>query len=93
MADVITIYNKESKEYKRLEAAGKLIEAETGCSVVVKNTYFDYEQDWKWTTLIAEPVDRMTYQILCPRDYKKIVAGDMDEFVEAVKTVIREGRW
>lgn len=93
MAEVITVYSKESKEYKRIEAAGKLIEAETGCPIVVKDIYFDMGLDWKWTTLVAEPVGKWTYQILCPRDYEKIVAGDMDEFIEAVKTVIREGRW
>ena len=91
--EVITIYNADSKEYKRLEAAGRLIEAETGCPVIVKDVYFDFGQDWMWTTLVAKPVGRMEFQILCPRDYKKIVAGDIDEYIEAVKTVIREGRW
>lgn len=95
MAEVIAVYDKDSKEYKRIEAAGKLIEAEVGCPIKVEDIYFDFGQNWKWTTLVAYPVSvgSMSYQCLCPRDYKKIVAGDIDEFMDAVKTVIKEGRW
>ena len=67
------LYGYTTPEYKRLEAAAKLIECFTEKTVAVENTYFDYGQNWRWTTLICKASEHsMDYQMLCPRDETNI---------------------
>lgn len=49
--------------------------------VRIENTYFDFGQDWKWTTIIVEDEEEesellRSYQALCPRDWELIVTCD-----------------
>lgn len=41
----------------------------------MKDVYFDFSQDWKYTTLIVSNGFNH-WQAFCPRDYKNIIASD-----------------
>ena len=46
--------------------------------VAIENTYFDFGQDWMWTTIIVkdEKNQRRSWQALSPRDWELIVTCD-----------------
>lgn len=91
MAETIKVYDKESVEYKKLEAAAVVITAFTGVKTVVKDVYFDLGQDWKWSTLVTEPKDGWSCQILCPRDHALIIqAEDVEQFNRTIETILKE---
>ena len=45
--------------------------------IQVEDVYFDYGQNWKYTTLITHNYDESdSWQSLCPRDYETILECD-----------------
>lgn len=50
----------------------------------VENVYFDFGQNWMWTTIVCEYSNNLkygenfsnSYQILCPNDYSKILEAE-----------------
>lgn len=92
----IRVFEKNSPEYKNLEKLGaKLHELSAhGTEYRVEETYFDFGQDWVWTTLIAcKPyadqrtgeLKYSTWQALNPREQEECVLfGDDDAVIEEV---------
>lgn len=79
MMSAIKVFEKGSDERRALEAAAALFTAFDGRPHVVDETYFDYGQDWKWTTILYEsgPVVGFGWvQALTPRDQEDIIAAD-----------------
>lgn len=90
MSDAIRTFDKDSKEHKRLEAAAKLIEAETLKKCEVSSIFFDIDQGWIWTTISIES-GMKTFpfvQALNPKQQKDIVYGDIETWMQAVTEVI-----
>lgn len=91
MSEAIKVFSKDRKEYKRLQAAAKLIEAETYKECRVDNILFDAGQNWMWTTISIES-DVSTFpfvQALTPRQQNDIVYGSMSDWLMAVQEVIK----
>lgn len=90
--EAIDVFSKDSNEYKRLEAAAKLIEAQTGKTCEVTETMFDAGQDWKWTTILIESGIKAfpMCQALDPKGQEDIVSGNMDSWVHAVTSLIEK---
>ncbi len=67
----------DSEEYRRLEEFARLltINSPNHQTYVVEDTYLDFGQNWKWTTIINVDED---YQALTPREWKEIVNKDRD---------------
>lgn len=90
VSDGISIFNRDSKERKRLEAAANFIQAETGKMCKVEDTLFDVGQNWAYTTVLME--SGMTtfpfFQALEPKQQKMIVYGSSAEWMEAVQEII-----
>ena len=83
-SDTIKVFNRGSDEYEKLDAAAHLISAFTGKDFYVGETYFDYGQGWKWTTILGRD-----YQLLSPRDQENIVtAKNAQELGKAVDKVL-----
>lgn len=85
MAEIIREYGIREKEYKKLKLVAEFLndialERKIGRFYEVKDTYFDYGQNWKWTTIIKEDfkTDR-TCQILSPKELKEIITTDSIE--------------
>lgn len=76
--EIIRTYNPTEKAYKRLEKASVILTfaSPTGTTYHVGETYFDFGQDWKWTTIIAESPKHGSYQALNPRRFEDILTTD-----------------
>lgn len=76
--DIIRTYTHDTDEYERLTVSAKVLTdvSPKHITYYVDDTYFDYGQDWMWTTIIARRPDGVEYQVLCPRDYEKILLTD-----------------
>lgn len=90
MSEVLRIYYEGEPEYDRLMKASALIEEKSGAKVAVQRCYFDIDQNWQYSALIADPDDRWGgWQCTTPAQYEKIVDGDMQAFYDAVDIVAK----
>lgn len=76
--DTIRIYNPTEEGYKRLEKVAEILTAgsPTGTVFTVGETYFDFGQNWKWTTILANSPKYGSYQALNPRNHEEIMTAD-----------------
>ncbi len=87
MRDGIEIFEKGSEERKSLELMASILTflSPGRRQYYVGETYFDYGQDWKWTTILAEHRTSFSdsYQALYPRLQREILAAEtVDEMLE-----------
>lgn len=80
-------FTKDSPEYHRLEQASaeinKAVEPEATTSV--GETYFDYRQDWAWTTILAKSDRLGEWQALNPRQQEAILSdNNMKDAIDEV---------
>ena len=81
------ILHHSSHGYTALEfAAAALTFASPGhVRYKVQDVYFDYGQNWMWTTIVAERPNGDSWQALYPRDWEKLVTSD--SIIDIVATV------
>ena len=86
--EIIRIYNADEQEYKNLARVARIMTARSlnGTRFEVGVTYFDFGQDWRWTTILAYKQDNGSFQALTPAEQKKIVLAN----VEDLETVAQE---
>ena len=89
MVDAIKVFGPQSKEYKKLQAAAILLNAEKEADdkavFEVRDVYFDFGQGWMWTTIVLNGGDEWSsYQALNPAHQGMIVYGDFEDFAKAV---------
>ena len=89
----IKVFGEHTRQYMRLEAAAKLLNAEMDPadrgSFEVKDIYFDYGQGWMWTTIVFNGGDQWSsYQALNPKQQSMIVCGNLKSFTNTVWEVI-----
>lgn len=87
MANPRTI-KPNTSEFEKLEAAAAMLEAfsPNGAWYTVENVYFDYGQDWMWTTICRSRYREC--QVLSPRDWELIITAETPaELAEAVEVV------
>ena len=90
-----TTFKGNSKEYARLLAAAKMMSAYTtdGTNYYVSDTFFDFGQNWRWTTILAKNHDRYydSWQALYPRQWEDILNCETPrELGEVVDRLITE---
>ncbi len=93
-----TLLNYESEETKRLIVAAQLMTtySKDGTLYSVGETYFDFGQGWKWTTILAEnnsPAHSYcsTWQALYPRQWEKILKAETPKkLAEIVEDILME---
>lgn len=86
MNKTIRVYGPNTKEYQRLEAAAKLINADfdhNNATARVSDEWFDYPGGMRWTTLLISEC-----QALNPQQQKDITDGTLREFTNACAAVI-----
>ena len=77
--NTIRAYEPGTNEHKRLEMAAAImnIKSPRGYHYHVGDCYFDYGQDWMWTTILCDGSGGFGgYQALCPRDHEAIIMGN-----------------
>lgn len=90
----IKIYKSDTEEYDKLRRAAAILTglSPNGWRYAVEETYFDFGQDWKWTTIICHCEKIMfsdSYQALSPASQEEIIfASDGAELVEACQRVL-----
>ena len=85
--NTIKVFEKGSKEYKKLELAAAMLEllSDNDTKYVVDETYFDFGQNWKWTTI---SIPERNVQVLYPPEQEQIVtAASIKDIVDAVEKV------
>jgi len=98
MAQPRTI-GRSTQEYKNLMAAAKLLEAvsESGYRYEVENCYFDYGQDWMWTTIIAhndkEEGVLSSWQAVNPKQWEQIIEAKNVGHIAYAVNEIRAGKY
>jgi len=93
----IKTFAKGTQEYKNLEAAAALMTAFSPKGIIyrVQETYFDYGQDWMWTTIIAYEDSprwgRDSWQALNPREQEEIcLTSNVKELAKVVEKVMED---
>ena len=83
MSNTIKIFPRDSKEHKLLELAAALltVKSPNQYRYYVGETYFDYGQDWKWTTILCEDGSH-GYQALSPKAQELILNEQIEEAVD-----------
>ena len=77
----IRVYKPDSYEYEQLRIAAEMMTAKsaTGVEYRVEETYFDFGQGWRWTTIIAHRCGD-SWQAITPREQEAIIwANDLDK--------------
>lgn len=97
MVECITVYPKNSIEYKLLNNA--LDEIQKFClkekiplKLEIKEVYFDVGLCWMWTTIIASSTrygSMFSYQLLNPRDQESIIVGNYEMGIENIKRKLK----
>ena len=70
------VLNYTEKAYENMERVANMLTAlsPNGARYIVDETYLDYGQGWKWTTIIRKRYNEC--QVLCPRDWKRITEAE-----------------
>lgn len=92
MSDFIKEYYPGTPEYQKLKIAAQMLTtfSTKGIEYRVENVYFDYDQDWWWTTIIAyAPTETgilRTWQALYPVQEEQILNADTPQKLADVVT-------
>ena len=78
MANAIKIFEKGTPERERLEQGAKMltIASPNGTVYTVEDIYFDFGQNWMWTTIIANTSKGDSYQALSPREQEDLLFSE-----------------
>lgn len=92
---MIATFERHSREYKALEAAAALLTALSphGTAYMVEETYFDFGQGWKWTTVIAHRSNGDSWQALNPREQDMITDECTLESITKAVEMVRNGKY
>lgn len=79
-------FSRYSEEYEKLDRVSTFLTAMSPNKYYyyVGNTYFDFGQDWKWTTILAKTPRGDSYQALNPRQQEDILLATSDEELEEI---------
>lgn len=90
---VIRVYRQDEREYRKLQTLADMLNAYTDTArYKLETTYFDYGQNWLYTSLNADAGDLWgSYQALNPRLYEMVVLGDLDDLLYVYR-VLADGR-
>ena len=87
------VIKRGTREYKSLEAVAKLLEAVSPneAEYVVEDVYFDYGQDWMWTTICRRGFREC--QVLNLREWEEILLADDVQEIAYIANCIRNGKY
>ena len=90
MAKIIDVFQSGSFEYEQLRIAAEMLTNKSPRNHVyyVGDTYFDFGQDWKWTTILcASNGGWGDYQAITPAQQELIIlSNDLDKTTDEILT-------
>ena len=100
MSWFIKRFSADTEEHKNLEqlAAALSEKSPNGWKYRVEDTYFDYGQDWWWTTVICHKSDKGgtldAYQALWPAEQEKLLLCDGSaESIDKIADEVLHGKF
>ena len=69
-------HGSRERELLKIAAAVLTFKSPNGWRYYVDETYFDYGQDWKWTTVLCSGGSFGGYQALNPVEQEEILLGE-----------------
>ena len=77
MTETITVYPYGTEERENLQRVADILTITSPNKITyhVENVYFDFGQDWTWTTITAYRRNGDSWQILNPKKHAAIIAG------------------
>lgn len=90
--ELIKVYGPSTKERERLEKAAEILTlvSPKRRKYFVGECYFDYGQNWMWTTILYNS-NWGSVQALNPRDYEKILTSG--NLLTALDEVVQDKYW
>lgn len=85
-----TTIKRNSDEYRKFEMVASMLEYESPSHQIymVQDVYFDYGQDWMWTTITSLGGKWGGVQVLNPRQWEDIMFADsLEELVKVVRDI------
>lgn len=92
MEDYISVYKKNGERYDKLAMAAALLTNRSSnfWRYTVGETYFDYGQGWKWTTILCNGGGHGGYQALTPKEQEMILLSETcDQMRDTVDEILR----
>lgn len=88
MTELIRVYGWDEPIHRKMESIAAMLELRSPrkCIYTVGETYFDYGQDWRWTTILREDPVWGSVQVLTPRDLEMI--AEADDTAESLRKVV-----
>lgn len=93
MSKFITEFKYGTEEYEKLQIMALMLmnRSPNGYRYYVGSTYFDFGQDWKWTTVLCGGDRYGSYQALNPREQEEIIlATTYDELVKIAESILSD---
>lgn len=91
------ILNPCEKAYLNMTAVTAMLNAlkpmDKNISYVVGDTYLDFGQDWKWTTILRKGGEWGDVQILYPAEWQEIVLAETAQDFADIVNEIRSGEY
>lgn len=86
MSSYIKTFSNDSPEFARLQRAADMLTEQSprGYHYYVADTYFDFGQNWIWTTILCDGGEWGGYQALNPAEQAQIITGSIEEAIKAV---------
>lgn len=78
MKEPLRVFGNDTIEYAKLICFCFRFNEATNANAKVKTIYFDYGQNWKFTTVVAD------YQVLTPRLQEMVLYGSLKDVQEAL---------
>ena len=87
------ILSNNELDYKKMEVVAMMLESKSPnkARYTVRNVYLDFGQNWMWTTICREGYNDC--QVLCPRDWRKIVLADSFSELDQIADEIRNDKY
>lgn len=76
----LSVFPTDAFEYKKLKHAAEDLSWRSGKTVTVQNAYYDFGQNWRYTTLIEHDSAFNGIQILSPKDQEITLYGTKEEY-------------
>lgn len=82
----------KNRDLLKLAAAVLTLKSPNGWRYYVGETYFDYGQDWKWTTVLCNGGSSGGYQALNPAEQEAILLSDgsMDSMAKIADRILSD---
>lgn len=90
-----TTIKSNTKEYRNLKIAADILEYESPSNSMyyVEDTYFDYGQDWVWTTIVRLDGRWGGVQAVTPAEWEKLIFADSIEEIVKIVHEIRSNKF